>query len=251
MEQQLHQPLPKDTQRFRASQRFRQKPGYGVSAERSFKRVRAHVLLPPARPEHFTWRRGLVTWHELALECRARIAYASHVSSAAPHLVSEQEFLSLAESTDKLELLDGEVLLSPSPSFQHQTLLRKIVRALEDWAMTQSRLVSIGMAPLDVRFAPGRILQPDAFVLFKEIPRDHQGPIVDIPELCIEVLSSNRAYDRMTKRLVYGEAGVKELWTVSTGGAAERWCGERLNNCEDLGGVIRSPLLEGFEVAVG
>ena len=56
------------------------------------------------------------------------------MSGAVPKLMTEEEFLSLPESTDPLELLDGEVILSPSPSYRHQLVLRRVVRALEDWA---------------------------------------------------------------------------------------------------------------------
>ncbi|MDH5674488.1 MAG: Uma2 family endonuclease [Myxococcales bacterium] len=168
------------------------------------------------------------------------------MSSAAPRLITEEEFLALPESTERLELLDGEVILAPSPSYRHQLVLRRIVRALEDWAACHDDEVTIGMAPLDVRFAPGRILQPDAFLCFGATPDAHEGPINIIPDLCVEVLSTNRAYDRMTKRLVYAEAGVRELWTVSTDGTIERWCGERLSHCETHQGRLTTPLLADF-----
>lgn len=170
------------------------------------------------------------------------------MSSLAPRLIDEAEFLSLAESTQKLELIDGEVILSPSPSFRHQRLLRRIVRALEDWADTQRSAVSIGIAPLDVRFAPGRILQPDAFLVLGSLADEQRSPIERVPELCIEVLSTNRAYDRMTKRLIYAEAGVRELWTVEADGRVERWTGERLGESEQLATVLSSPLLPGFSL---
>ena len=172
--------------------------------------------------------------------------YAQRMSGAAPKLLTEEEFLSLPESTDRLEFLDGEVILAPSPSYRHQVVLRRIVRALEDWAASHAGEVTIGMAPLDVRFAPGRILQPDAFLSFSATSKAHEGPIDTIPDICIEVLSSNRAYDRMTKRLVYAEAGVRELWTVSTDGTMERWCGERLSESEVYQGRLTSPLLPDF-----
>jgi Uma2 family endonuclease len=165
---------------------------------------------------------------------------------AAPKVVTEAEFLSLPESTDRLELLDGEVILAPSPSYRHQLVLRRVVRALEDWAASRGTDLTIGMAPLDVRFAPGRILQPDAFLCFGAVPKDHEGPITVVPDLCVEVLSSNRAYDRITKRLVYAEAGVRELWTVSIDGAVERWHGERLSVTETHQGKLTTPLLPDF-----
>lgn len=122
--------------------------------------------------------------------------------------------------------------------------------SLRSWAATQSHPVTVCHSPLDVRFAPGRILQPDAFVLFSAIPAEHQGPINDIPALCIEVLSTNRVHGRVTKRAIYAEAGVSELWTIDPSGFIERWSGNGLNHCEPLDDILRSPLLPGFELSL-
>jgi len=103
------------------------------------------------------------------------------MSSLAPRLIDEAEFLSLAESTERLELIDGEVILSPSPSFRHQRLLRRVVRALEDWADTQQSIISIGIAPLDVRFAPGRILQPTRSWCSAAYPMISKGRSIGCP----------------------------------------------------------------------
>jgi Uma2 family endonuclease len=116
--------------------------------------------------------------------------------SSARSLVSEAEFLRLPESVDRIELIDGEVIVSPSPSYWHQEILGRILVALRGWAAGQPGPVVIGQSPLDVRFAPGRILQPDAFVILGHaIARDHEGPIDRVPDLCVEVLSTDRAYD--------------------------------------------------------
>jgi len=42
-------------------------------------------------------------------------------ASATP-LVTEDEFLVLPESVEKIELLDGELILSPSPTAKHQLI---------------------------------------------------------------------------------------------------------------------------------
>jgi hypothetical protein len=55
----------------------------------------------------------------------------------------------------------------------------------------------------------------------------------------------------MTKRLTYAEAGVTELWTIDIDGRVERWCGHRLSDCKVLSTSLTSPLLPGFELAVG
>lgn len=163
-------------------------------------------------------------------------------------LVSEAEFLSLPESNDKVELMDGEVVVSPSPSYWHQEVLARIVGALRAWAASQERPVTVGQAPLDVRFGEGRILQPDAFVLLSAVSRDLDGPIDRVPELCIEVLSTNRVFDRVTKRFIYAEAGVAEYWTVEPAGVVERWTGPALSKREVVEGRLTSIVLPGLTI---
>jgi Uma2 family endonuclease len=160
--------------------------------------------------------------------------------------VTEEEFLALPESTNKVELLDGEVIVPPAPTFEHQKLLRRLVAALERWEEASSIAVEICQATLDVRFGAGRILQPDAFVLFGRVPLDHQGPIDQIPALCVEVISGDRAYDRVTKRAIYANAGVQEYWTVHPGGLIERWTGPDLMTREEVRETLTTPLLPGF-----
>ncbi len=179
---------------------------------------------------------------------RLRHAIIRDMNLARPAIVSEAEFLSLPETMDRVELLDGEVIVTPSPTARHQTLLVRLVAALERWAQDHDSPVFVGLAPLDVRFAPGRILQPDAFVVLAEVATEQDGPLETIPNVCVEVLSTNRAYDRLTKRVVYAAAGVRELWIVEPSGLIERWHGLGLNEAEELTGVLRSTLLPGFEL---
>jgi len=122
--------------------------------------------------------------------------------------------------------------------------------ALRNWAASQPRSVTVGQAPMDIRFAPGRILQPDAFVILEPVELRHAGPIERVPELCIEVLSMNRVYDRVTKRAVYADAGVREYWVIEAARYVERWTGPRLTQREEVEGALTSPLLPGFELNV-
>lgn len=161
-------------------------------------------------------------------------------------VMTEAEFLRLPEAMNKVELLDGEVVVAPSPSFWHQELLRRVVVVLSAWAESQDRAVTIGQAPLDIRFAAGRILQPDAFVLFGRIGRRHRGPLDRIPALCVEILSENRVHDRVTKRLLYAAAGVKELWIVDPAGTVERWTGKGLMANELVKRRLTTPVLPGL-----
>ncbi|HVI02664.1 MAG TPA: Uma2 family endonuclease [Enhygromyxa sp.] len=164
---------------------------------------------------------------------------------------SESEFLSLPESMRPTELVDGELVMAPSPSFWHQEVLSRLVMALRAWASTRPEPVTVVQAPMDVRFAADRILQPDAMVFLAALERDVASPIRRIPELCIEVLSSNRAYDRVTKRFMYAEAGVAEYWLVDPAGIIERRSGPGLARREEIEARLTSELLPGFELDVG
>ena len=168
--------------------------------------------------------------------------------AAAAPFVSEAEFLSLPESKQKTELVDGEVIVSPSPSYWHQEILSRLVGLLRAWASGQSSPVTVAQAPLDVRFAPDRILQPDAMVFLTRLSRDQQGPIDRIPDICVEVLSSDRAYDRITKRLLYAAAGVPEYWVVDPNAFLERWTGPGLTREELLREALVTDRLLGFSL---
>lgn len=110
------------------------------------------------------------------------------VPIARPALVSEQEFLSLPETMDRIELLDGEVIVSPSPSVWYRELPTRLVQMLRHWNSQNEPEAFVGQAPFDVRFGDGRILQPDTFLLLSGLSLEHEGPIEKIPDLCIEVL---------------------------------------------------------------
>lgn len=170
------------------------------------------------------------------------------MTSGALTLVSEAEFLALPESNQRMELIDGEVVVSPSPNYRHQKVLRRLVRALESWADASDARVTIAQSPLDVRFAPGRILQPDAMVFTEILPDDVAMPIQRIPAICIEVLSENRVHDRVTKRYVYAEAGVLEFGLLDPAGVLERRSGAGLQQVEVLTDRLTSPLLPGFSL---
>ena len=176
------------------------------------------------------------------------LRYADSVMSTGRPLVSEEEFLSLPESNQRIELIDGEVILSPSSTFRHQQVLLRIVHALQNWAADRAAPVTVAISALDVRFAPDRILQPDAMVFLEVIPSDIPMPIARIPEICIEVVSTDRTYDRVTKRYLYAEAGVQEYWIVdpANAGVVERRTAPTLSTLEVLETQLGTPLLPGF-----
>lgn len=185
------------------------------------------------------------TMSHIQLSRTARVRYGDQtMSSLTDTRLSEEVFLALPESSTPMELLDGELVMAPSPHFLHQKILTRMVSQLLGWS--EGKPFTVALAPLDVRLSPGRIVQPDGMVFSPALPNDTPTPIVQIPLVCIEVLSSNRAYDRVTKRYVYAEAGVAEYWIVDTAGTIERRHGPGLSSVEFQTDRLESPLLEGL-----
>lgn len=126
--------------------------------------------------------------------------------------MTEEEFLQIPESLDHIELIDGEVYMAPAPSFAHQDVLARINEQLRAWARANPPAIA-AFSPLDIRMGPGRILQPDAMLWVGGLV-DRTSPITTIPDLVVEVLSGKPSYDRLAKKLIYFEAGVREYWIV-------------------------------------
>jgi len=165
--------------------------------------------------------------------------------------MSEREYLALPETMDRMELVDGLVVCEPTPDFEHQRCVLDLAHGLKLALERADREWTICLSPLDVRFAPGRILQPDLFVYVEPLRKPVKMPISRIPDLCIEVVSRRHAYDRITKRAMYAEAGVRELWTVvHRSRLIERWTGPGLAAREDHPEKLVTPMLPGFELDV-
>lgn len=116
------------------------------------------------------------------------------------------------------ELLDGELVMTPSPRPVHQQVAFRIAQRL-DAAATDD--VVVLMAPLDVHLSGRTVLQPDVVVADHGQVRD--DGIVDAPVLAVEVLSpSTRRRDLVTKREILQEAGCPHYWVLDPDEASLR-----------------------------
>ena len=115
---------------------------------------------------------------------------------------------------DRYELLDGELLVTPTPIPRHQLAVARITSALLAW-VDQHGGVALP-APMDVRFSDTTVLEPDVLGLTADHvdrvgPRYVEGP----PDLVVEVSSpSTRRVDVVRKRRVYERERVPEFWFV-------------------------------------
>jgi Uma2 family endonuclease len=109
-----------------------------------------------------------------------------------------------------VELLDGRVLVTPSPTWRHQNVVGELGFALR---MALPPEFKAFWAPLDVRFSNRMLLQPDVLVVRRT---DLTGERIDRPPLMVaEVLSpSTRGRDQVLKRSAYERAGVPSYWLL-------------------------------------
>ena len=114
----------------------------------------------------------------------------------------------------RYELIDGELVLMPSPNAIHQRILKKLV-----WWFMQIEDAGLGtawFAPFDVFLSETSIFQPDLLFISNErayITTDDN--VQGSPDLVIEIISpSDPRRDTVRKRAIYERYRVGEFWLV-------------------------------------
>jgi Uma2 family endonuclease len=127
--------------------------------------------------------------------------------------------------TPRYELVDGELLVTPSPAPSHQIAVRQLILAVGNYLERES-VAEVLHSPSDVELEPEDVRQPDVFVVsrdeLKRVVRDG-NPVRELL-LAIEVLSpSSGRHDRVRKRPGYHRR-VPEYWIVDLESRlVERW----------------------------
>lgn len=135
--------------------------------------------------------------------------------SALSRIWTREEVLALPDDGRRYELVDGELLVSPTPRPLHQLGVMALFELLAPYAR-RLRLGPVIPLPADLDLRSGQLLQPDLFVVD---PHDTTHPLdwseIGIPLLVVEVLSASTArFDRLTKRYRYQRSGVPTYWIV-------------------------------------
>ena len=126
--------------------------------------------------------------------------------------------------TPRYELVDGELLVTPSPIPRHQRAVTLLAYLLEQY-VERNPVGVVYVSPSDVELEPGQIVQPDVFVVpVPEARRIQEAWPARELLLAAEVLSpSTSRDDKVTKRLLYGRH-VPEYWIVDLDARIiERW----------------------------
>jgi Uma2 family endonuclease len=115
----------------------------------------------------------------------------------------------------RLELIDGELFVSPTPTDVHQRVSSNLVYALEQH-IRPDRLGAVYTAPLTVRLSAESAVQPD--ILYLRQGRANllaDGIVNGVPDLVIEILSpSTKDVDLTRKKALYERFGVPEYWVI-------------------------------------
>ena len=138
---------------------------------------------------------------------------------------TREEVLALPDDGNRYELIDGELLVTPSPRVVHQLAVWALYDRVQPYVQAH-RLGRTGLAPSDLDLESGQFVQPDLFVgsLYQgRLPRE--WPEFRVPLLIAEVLSPSTALtDRIKKRRRYQASRVGEYWIVDVDARViERW----------------------------
>ena len=130
--------------------------------------------------------------------------------------MTARQFLELGEDPPgvRLELVDGEIAVSPSPIPDHSYVIAALCTILKIY-VDDNNLGTVLM-DVDTIFGEHDVRRPDIFYFAKA--REHligekciEGP----PDLAIEVISpGNERTDRRDKFKLYAEGKVKYYWIV-------------------------------------
>ncbi len=126
------------------------------------------------------------------------------------------DLLSLGESNQRMELFDGEFIMTAMPRFFHQHVATRLSVLLSDYVYERNLGFVLG-SPIDVIISEHTVLEPDVSFLSHERAYINDGKKYNgAPDLVIEVLSeSTEERDRTFKFREYARGGAKEYWLIS------------------------------------
>jgi Uma2 family endonuclease len=141
---------------------------------------------------------------------------------------SRSEVLALIDDTPlhspRYEVVDGELLVTPSPGGPHQIALLHLARALASYC-EEAGIGETMVSPFDVEVEAGTLVQPDVFVVPPhEAARLRQQRTARTVILAVEILSvGTERTDRGRKRALY-QRTVADYWIIDVDARQlERW----------------------------
>ena len=129
--------------------------------------------------------------------------------------ITRHEYALIPFGAPNYQLIEGDLVMAPSPSSFHQDILINLAGLFRDYLRAHP-IGKIYVAPLDTYLSDLNVYQPDLLFIRKEnyaIIEEHG--IEGAPDLVVEILSKTSGkYDLGVKRSVYARTGIEELWII-------------------------------------
>ncbi len=127
--------------------------------------------------------------------------------------VTYDEYAAMPDDGRRYELIDGELLVTPSPSWSHQRVVGALFAILRQHVRAR-QLGEVVVSPFDVILTPKNAPQPDiVFVAREREDRVSERGVEGAPTLVVEVLSPSRpALDLVKKRKLYFDNSIPHYW---------------------------------------
>jgi Uma2 family endonuclease len=133
--------------------------------------------------------------------------------------ITEEEFLALGETADRIELFDWNLYVTPAPTPRHQYISSEMMMALRPAARKAGLIVH---EAVNVRLRQGRIPIPDLTITDVI---DFDDPVIDagsVTLVCEIVPPSNASADKVLKMHYYADAGIPWYLLIDTKARALR-----------------------------
>jgi Uma2 family endonuclease len=125
------------------------------------------------------------------------------------------DYMEMPEDGKRYELIDGDLLVSPSPVPRHQRVSSRLEMILV-LALQRTGQGEVFHAPLDCVLSPHDVVQPDIiFIRTDRLSLVGEKNIEGAPDLAVEILSGySRRRDVLLKSALYSRAGVPSYWIL-------------------------------------
>jgi Uma2 family endonuclease len=121
----------------------------------------------------------------------------------------------LPDDGQRYEIIDGSLIVSPTPSTTHQLVAGRLAALIREFAPDGADVVEA----VGLQLNSGRLLIPDVVVAQSSALLGFQKAVSpDDVHLVVEVVSpSNAAMDRVFKPQLYAAAGIRWMWRAELG----------------------------------
>jgi Uma2 family endonuclease len=161
--------------------------------------------------------------------------------------------LALPDDLLRHELIDGEHIVSPSPSALHQIVVRNLLVHLHVF-LRQHPIGMVLQSPFEVVLSEHDLVVPDLIYLSAKRKKQylHDKRLMGPPDLAVEVLSrSTRSRDKTRKLSLYERTGVREYWMIDPQKESMemyRRAGDRLVQVTATPHTLITPLIPGLRI---